>query len=99
MFMGFFLAAAIVSFLFIGQLLMNADDIYTKKYSATSFARKDDKRISIRRKDQKFMTKKDIDQLTKMKHVVSVDQYDIVETSIIILRKEKIIDRSTAIIG
>ena len=76
--MGFFLAAAIVSFLFIGQLLMNADDIYTKKYSATSFARKDDKRISIRRKDQKFMTKKDIDRLTKMKHVVSVDQYDIV---------------------
>ena len=56
----------------------DADDIYTKKYSATSFARKDDKRISIRRKDQKFMTKKDIDQLTKMKHVVSVDQYDIV---------------------
>lgn len=78
LFMGFFLAAAIVSFLFIEQLLMNADDIYTKKYSATSFARKDDKRISIRRKDQKFMTKKDIDQLTKMKHVVSVDQYDIV---------------------
>ena len=78
LFMGFFLAAAIVSFLFIGQLLMNADDIYTKKYSATSFARKDDKRISIRRKDQKFMTKKDIDRPTKMKHVVSVDQYDIV---------------------
>ena len=78
LFMGFFLAAAIVSFLFIGQLLMNADDIYTKKYSATSFARKDDKRISIRRKDQKFMTKKDIDRLTKMKHVVSVDRYDIV---------------------
>ena len=78
LFMGFFSVAAIVSFLFIGQLLMNADDIYTKKYSATSFARKDDKRISIRRKDQKFMTKKDIDQLTKMKHVVSVDQYDIV---------------------
>ena len=42
LFMGFFLAAAIVSFLFIGQLLMNADDIYTKEYSATSFARKDD---------------------------------------------------------
>lgn len=60
LFMGFFLAAAIVSFLFIGQLLMNADDIYTKKYSATSFARKDDKRISIRRKDQKFMTKNTI---------------------------------------
>ena len=78
LFMGFFLAAAIVSFLFIGQLLMNAHDIYTKEYSATSFARKDDKRISLRRKDQKFMTKKDIDRLTKMKHVVSVDQYDIV---------------------
>ena len=78
LFMGFFLAAAIVSFLFIGQLLMNADDIYTKKYSATSFARKDDKLISIIRKDKKFMTKKDIDQLSKMKHVVSVDQYDIV---------------------
>lgn len=78
LFMGFFLAAAIVSFLFIGQLLINADDIYTKEYSATSFARKDDKRISLRRKDQKFMTKKDIDRLTKMKHVVSVDQYDIV---------------------
>lgn len=78
LFMGFFLAAAIVSFLFIGQLLMNADDIYTKEYSATSFARKDDKRISLRRKDQKFMTKKDIDRFTKMKHVVSVDQYDIV---------------------
>lgn len=78
LFMGFFLAAAIVSFLFIGQLLMNADDIYTKEYSATSFARKDDKRISLRRKDQKFMTKKDIDRLTKMKHGVSVDQYDIV---------------------
>lgn len=78
LFMGFFLAAAIVSFLFIGQLLMNADDIYTKEYSATSFARKDDKRISLRRKDQKFMTNKDIDRLTKMKHVISVDQYDIV---------------------
>ena len=78
LFMGFFLAAAIVSFLFIGQLLMNADDIYTKEYSATSFARKDDKRISLRHKDQKFIKKKDIDRLTKMKHVVSVDQYDIV---------------------
>lgn len=40
LFMGFFLAAAIVSFLFIGQLLMNADDIYTKKYSATSLRAK-----------------------------------------------------------
>ena len=78
LFLGFFLVTAIVSFLFIGQLLMNADDIYTKEYSATSFAGKDDKRISLRRKDQKFMTKKDIDRLTKMKHVVSVDQYDIV---------------------
>lgn len=78
LFLGFFLVTAIVSFLFIGQLLMNADDIYTKEYSATSFAGKNDKRISLRRKDQKFMTKKDIDRLTKMKHVVSVDQYDIV---------------------
>ncbi|MCH5267679.1 MAG: ABC transporter ATP-binding protein [Lachnospiraceae bacterium] len=78
LFFTFFLLTATISFMFIGQLLMNADDVFTKEYSDTAYARKDSTRLSVKRKDGKPLTDKDISTMEQIKNVVSVDRYDLV---------------------
>lgn len=78
LFFVFFLLTATVSFMFIGQLLMNADDVFTKEYSDEAYAKEDSTRVSVKRKDGKPLTDKDISTMEKIKNVVSVDQYDLV---------------------
>lgn len=77
LFLFFFLITATVSFMFIGQLLMNADDVFTREYSGDAFAKEDATRLSVRRKDGLALTEKDTEKMAKLSNVVSVDMYDV----------------------
>lgn len=72
----FFLFTAIVSFIFIGQLYKCADDTYTKDYDRTIYAQKNDSRLSVKRKDGKELTEKDLEKMRSVRHVVQVDSQD-----------------------
>lgn len=76
LFRTFFLFTAIISFIFIGQLYQCADDTYTKNYDKSIYAQKNDSRLSVRRKDGKELTGKDIEKLQSVRHVVQVDSQD-----------------------
>ena len=73
LFRTFFLFTAAISFIFIGQLYKCADDTYTKDYNNAIYYQKNDSRLSVRRKDGKEMTDKDIEKMQSVRHVVQVD--------------------------
>lgn len=58
-FFAFFLITAVVSFLFIGELLVYADDRITKEYDTSAYLQKNDKRLSVRHPDNSVLTEKD----------------------------------------
>lgn len=72
----FFLFTAIVSFLFIGQLYMRADDTNTKDYNNSIYLQENDSRLSVRREDGGAITSKDLKKMQSIRNVVQVDQYD-----------------------
>ncbi len=74
----FFLVTAVISFLFLGQIHMNRDDIFTKKYSNAGYLQQNEKRLSVKRQDGKKIDQKDLEKLRKIANVVDVDQYDLV---------------------
>lgn len=76
LFTAFFLVTAIVSFLFIGELLMNADDRLSKTYDPSAYANETKTRVVVRHKDNKPITDKDMETLRKLRYVTVVDQYD-----------------------
>ncbi|MDO4166614.1 MAG: ABC transporter ATP-binding protein [Eubacteriales bacterium] len=76
MFTIFFLVTAMVSFLFIGELLMNADDRIAKTYDPSAFADEEKNRIVIRHQDGSPITEKDLKEIKQIRNVVTVDQYD-----------------------
>lgn len=78
LFTAFFLITAVVSFLFIGELLMNEDDCFTKEYDSSAFYHKDDTRLVVKRQDAKEITKKDQKRIEKLANVEEVDPYDTV---------------------
>lgn len=78
LFTTFFLITAVVSFLFLGQIYMNRDDIFTKKYSNAGYLQQNEKRLSVKRKDGKKIDAKSMQELRKIANVVDVDQYDLV---------------------
>ena len=57
-FFAFFLITAVVSFLFIGELLVYADDRITKEYDTSAYLQKNDKRLSVRHPDNSVLTEK-----------------------------------------
>lgn len=79
LFLVFFLVTATISFLFIGELLMNADDRISKEYDSSAFPEENRTRLVAKRQDGKAMTQQDLDTIRAMRHVVSVDQYDNVD--------------------
>lgn len=72
----FFFFTAVVSFIFIGELFMNADDVRTKKYDRQIFYQKNDSRLSVKRKDGKAITDEDMEKLKGIRNVVFADRYD-----------------------
>lgn len=76
LFRSFFLMTAVVSFIFIGQLYKNADDTFTRKYDRSIYYQKNDSRLSVRRKDGKAITDKDIEKMCSVRYVTIADPYD-----------------------
>lgn len=72
----FLLITAVVSFIFIGQLYKNADDVNTKDYDDSIFYQKNDSRLSVSRKDGKALTEKDIKKMQSVRNVLEVDSCD-----------------------
>lgn len=75
-FFAFFLITAVVSFLFIGELLVYADDRITKEYDTSAYLQKDDKRLSVRHPDNSVLTEKDRAAIASVKYVDQVDLCD-----------------------
>ena len=78
LFLFFFLVISLVSFFFIGQLLMDADDRIAMEYDGSAFPQENKTRITAKRQDGKAITDRDQDQIESLRHVVKVDQYDTV---------------------
>ena len=76
LFFSFFLVTAVVSFLFIGQLLTYADDRITKEYDTDAYLQKNDTRIVIRYPDNRDLSKEDGEKIRSVKYVQEVDLYD-----------------------
>lgn len=78
LFLFFFLVISAVSFFFIGQLLMDADDRISMEYDDSAFPQENKTRISAKRQDGKPVTERDLDKIKSLRHVAAVDQYDTV---------------------
>ena len=76
LFFTFFLITAVVSFLFIGELLVYADDRSTKEYDPDAYLQKNDTRLVVRYPDDKVLTEKDQAAISGVKYVDQVDLYD-----------------------
>lgn len=76
LFTAFFVMVCMVSFLFIGQLLMNGEDIFTKQYSQKGFYHMDDTRLVVKKEDGSAFAKEDIDRMGAVKYVATVDTCD-----------------------
>lgn len=76
LFFTFFLITAVVSFLFIGELLVYADDRITKEYDPDAYLQKNDTRLVVRYPDDKVLTEKDQAAISGVKYVDQVDLYD-----------------------
>lgn len=77
LFYSFFLITAVVSFLFIGELLYYADDRVTKEYDDSAYLKKDDTRLIVRHPDNSPLTEEDGEKLASVKDVDNVDLYDL----------------------
>lgn len=71
-------AAAVMSFVFIGELAVYKDDRITKRYDSSAYLQQNDRRISVRRVDGKVLTEKDWNRIMELKYVTDVDMNDYV---------------------
>ena len=76
LFFSFFLITAIVSFLFIGELLVYRDDRITKEYNTDAYLQKNDTRLVVRHPDNSVLTEKDQAAIAGVKYVTMTDLYD-----------------------
>lgn len=76
LFTMFLLIISVVSFLFIGQLYMNADDIFTKEYSQKGFYKANATRLVVKKEDGSTFTDEDLEVISKLNHVTVVDSCD-----------------------
>lgn len=79
MLFGFFiLFAALVSYIFIGEIAANYDDVYTRKYDTSAFYQENEKRLIVTRLDGETIEAKDMAVFRDTPYVTMVDQYDVV---------------------
>ena len=62
--------------MFIGELLVYADDRITKEYDTDAYLQKNDTRLVVRYPDDKVLTEKDQAAISGVKYVDQVDLYD-----------------------
>jgi len=73
---AFMFLTAIVSFLFLGIIYSNEDDIKTKRYDSSVFYHEDINRIAVRHKDGAQITTADMNIFRSVAHVNIADMYD-----------------------
>lgn len=73
MFTSFLFIISLVSFLFIGELHLQADDIFTKEYSQDAFYKKCPERLIAAHTDKSEITDNDIKNIQKIKYVKTAD--------------------------
>ena len=71
------LITAILSFVFMGQIISHYDDAHTKIYDNEVFSYEDDKRIIVKKPDGSALTEDDYKKLASLKYVVTVEEYDL----------------------
>ncbi|MBQ7942503.1 MAG: ATP-binding cassette domain-containing protein [Lachnospiraceae bacterium] len=76
LFTMFLLVVSVVSFLFIGQLYMNADDIFTKEYSQKGFYKANATRLVVKKEDGTTFTDEDLQAVSDVNNVLVVDSCD-----------------------
>lgn len=76
LFTAFLFVVSVVSFLFIGELYFQADDIFTKEYSEAAFKKKSQVRLVAKRNDGKEFTQEDIEKIGAVHNVEMVDSCD-----------------------
>ncbi len=74
LFTSFLFVISVVSFLFIGELFLHADDHSTMEYSHDAFYREDPERLTVKRNDGKEITEDDVKKVSKMSNVRLVDE-------------------------
>lgn len=77
LFTCFLLVIAAASFLFIGELFVYRDDTNTKHYTQAAFYHEDNKRLIVKRQDGKDITDEDVEKLSSVRYVETVDSCDI----------------------
>lgn len=75
-FFMFFLITAVISFVFIGELLVYRDDRITKEYDTDAYLQENDTRLVARHPDDSVLTDKDKKTIAGIRHVEQVDIYD-----------------------
>ena len=77
LFTSFLLVIAIASFLFIGELYVHKEDYSTRAYTQAAFYHKDEKRLVVKRSDGKDISDEDIEKLSTVRYVDTVDSCDL----------------------
>lgn len=75
LFFCLFLLTAVVSFLFIGELLFFADDRMTRAYDSSAYLQENDTRLVVRYPDNRALTEEDARRIQSVKNVEEVDLY------------------------
>lgn len=79
LFLVFLLVTAAVSFIFLGDIYSNWDDVFTKVYDNNAFLNSDITRIVVKKPDGSEITKDDISRMDSVKYVTMTDQYGFVD--------------------
>ena len=70
-----FLITAVISFLFIGEMLFYADDRVAKEYDSKAYLQQNDCRLVVRYPDDRPLTGEDQKKIAAVKHVEEIDLY------------------------
>ena len=73
----FIFLIAIVSFVFIGIIIINLDDTFTHDYDSSAFINDTLERIVLKKRNGEAFNDDDLDVLYNIKHVKQVDKYDL----------------------
>ncbi len=73
----FVVITAVVSYIFLGEIVSHYDDTYTREYDTDIFEYENDKRIVVKKSDGSAFTEEDYKFFATIDKVVEVEEYDL----------------------
>ena len=73
----FVIITSVIAFVFMGMIISNYDDTYTKKYDSNVFAYESDRRIVVKKEDGSAINADDMELFASIDYVVAVEEYDL----------------------